>query len=133
MRESESERGMSLSVLVLLWVFAILVVAGLVVDGGQKVTAARRAESAAAGAARAAADAGATARLAGQTDPGASLLAARRYLAGTPHVTGRASLVGGVVRVETESANPTIFLSLLGIGEVRSAAAAEADLVRAGG
>lgn len=129
----ESERGASLSVLVLLWVFAILIMAGLVVDGGQKVTAARRAESVAAGAARAAADAGATARLAGRTDPGASLLAARRYLDGSPGVTGRAYVAGGVVRVETESVGSTIFLSLLGIGEVRGVAAAEADLVRAGG
>jgi hypothetical protein len=121
---------MSLSVLVLLWVGAIIIVAGLVVDGGQQVTAARRAESAAGGAARAAADAGGTYRLAGSNDPGAAVTAARAYLAGADGVTGQVSINAGVVRVETESSNPTIFLSVLGIGQVRAAATAEADLVQ---
>lgn len=121
---------MSLSVLVLLWIGAIILVAGLVVDGGQQVTAARRAESAAGGAARAAADAGGTYRLAGRTDPGAALAAARAFLTSTEGVTGRASVHAGIVRVETESSAPTIFLSVLGISRVQAAAAAEADLIR---
>lgn len=120
---------MSLSVLVLLWIGAIIMVAGLVVDGGQQVTAARRAESAAGGAARAAADAGGTYRLAGRNDPGAAVAAARAFLAGTDGVVGRASIEAGVVRVETESSAPTIFLSVLGISQVRAEAAAEADLI----
>lgn len=124
------ERGMSLSVLVMLWIGALIIVAGLVVDGGQQVTAARRAESAAAGAARAAADAGGTYRLAGRNDPGAGVAAARIYLAGSHEVAGTATLVNGIVRVETWSSRPTIFLSVLGIGEVRATASAEADLVR---
>ncbi|WP_432557544.1 pilus assembly protein TadG-related protein [Granulicoccus sp. GXG6511] len=124
---------MSLSVLVMLWIGAIILVAGLVVDGGQQVTAARRAESAAAGAARAAADAGGTYRLAGRNDPGAGIAAAQAYLAASDRVTGAVTLTGGVVRVTTESSNPTIFLSVLGINEVRAEAAAEADLVRGPG
>lgn len=124
------ERGMSLSVLVLLWIGAIIIVAGLVVDGGQQVTAARRAESAAGGAARAAADAGGTYRLAGRNDPGAAVAAARTFLAGADGVTGRVNVQAGVVRVETESSASTIFLSVLGIGQVRAQAAAEADLVQ---
>lgn len=129
---SRDERGASVSVLVLLWILAIILVAGLVVDGGQQVTAARRAESAAAGAARAAADAGGTYRLAGSNNPGAGLIAARNYLAGAQGVTGRAVLSGGIIRVETEASNPTIFLSVLGIGQVRATASAEADLVSPG-
>lgn len=121
---------MSLSVLVMLWIGALIIVAGLVVDGGQQVTAARRAESAAAGAARAAADAGGTYRLAGRNDPGAGLAAARAYLAGSGEVTGTVTLSNGVVRVEARSSRPTIFLSILGIAEVRGTASAEADLVR---
>ncbi|MDO5683979.1 MAG: pilus assembly protein TadG-related protein, partial [Propionibacteriaceae bacterium] len=124
------ERGMSLSVLVLLWIGALIIVAGLVVDGGQQVTAARRAESAAAGAARAAADAGGTYRLAGRNDPGAGVAAAQAYIAAIDNVRGTVTLSSGVVRVDTQSSSPTIFLSLLGIGEVYASAVAEADLVR---
>lgn len=120
---------MSVSVLVMLWIGALILVAGLVVDGGQQVTAARRAEAAAAGAARAAADAGGTYRLAGRHDPGAGLTAARGYLAASG-VAGTATLTDGVVRVETSAGNPTIFLSVLGIQEVRATAGASADLVR---
>ncbi len=121
---------MSVSVLILLWVGALILVAGLVVDGGQKVTAARRAESAAAGAARAAADAGGTYRLAGRNDPGAGMAAAQTYLAAFDGVTGHVTLSGGIVRVTTKSSNPTIFLSVIGVGEVHASASAEADLVR---
>lgn len=124
---------MSVSVLVLLWIGAIIILAGLVVDGGQKVTAARRAESAAASAARAAADAGGTYRLAGRNDPGTGVSAARAYLAGVEGVTGRVTVDSGIIRVETEARNPTIFLSILGIGEVRATASAEADLVQGTG
>lgn len=129
-KATRDERGMSVSVMVLLWIGALLLVAGLIVDGGQQVTAARRAESVAAGAARAAADAGATGRLAGRPDPGTAMRAARAYLAGANGVRGTAGLRGGVVRVETESTSPTIFLSVIGIAQVRGTAAAEADLVR---
>ena len=120
---------MSLSVLVLLCMGALILVAGLVVDGGQQVSAARRAESAAAGAARAAADAGGTYRLAGHNDPGAGLSAARAYLAGTD-VQATVSLADGVVRVQTRATNPTIFLSVLGLTEVSAMASAYADLVQ---
>lgn len=121
---------MSLSVLVLLWIGAIIMIAGMVVDGGQQVTAARRAESAAGGAARAAADAGATYRLAGRSDPGAAVAAARTYLAAADGVSGQVNVTAGVVRVEAESSASTIFLSVLGIDRVRAHAAAEADLVQ---
>lgn len=120
---------MSTSVLVLFWVLGLLIVAGLVVDGGQQVTAARRAEAVAAGAARAATDAGAPSRVAGRSDPGAALSAANRYLAASAPVTGSASLEAGAVRVSTSHRAPTIFLSLLGIREVRASASARADLL----
>lgn len=124
---------MSLSVMVLLWMGAVILIAGLVVDGGQKVTAARRAEAAAAGAARAAADAGGAYRLAGMNDPGAGASAARAYLAGAVDVTGSVSISAGIIRVETSSSAPTIFLSILGIDQVSATAVAEADLVQGAG
>ncbi|OYO22199.1 pilus assembly protein TadE [Enemella dayhoffiae] len=117
--------------MVLFWVLALLVLAGLVVDGGQQVTATRRAEAVAAGAARAATDAAAPARVAGRTDPGAALSAANRYLAASGPVSGTAELEGTAVRVRTSQRAPTIFLALLGIGEVRGSATARAELVRA--
>lgn len=120
---------MSASVLVLFWILALLIVAGLVVDGGQQVTAARRAETVAAGAARAATDAGAPSRVAGRSDPGAALAAANRYLAASAPVSGTAELDAGSVRVRTSHRAPTIFLSLLGIREVRASATARAELV----
>lgn len=129
-RPPRNERGMALAVLILLWIGALIIVAGLVVDGAQQVTAARRAESVAAGAARAAADASGSYRLAGRNDPGAGLAAARAYLAADEEVTGTATLVEGIVRVDTQSSRPTIFLSVIGINEVRAKASAEADLIR---
>ena len=68
---TRDERGLTVSVFVLLVLAALVATAGLVVDGGQKVTAASRAEAAADGAARAAGNAAATQRLAGRDGAGA--------------------------------------------------------------
>lgn len=126
------DRGVSLSVLVMSLVGGFLLAAGLVVDGGQQVTAARRAEAAASGAARAAADAGARARVAGRPDPGAAVRAGAAYLAATPDVRGEVALAGGRVRVTTSSSAPTVFLGLIGLDRVQASAHAEADLFATG-
>ena len=52
------ERGQSVSVFITVVFAALIMTAGLVIDGGQKIAAASRAETAAAGAARAATNAG---------------------------------------------------------------------------
>ena len=57
------ERGQSISLFVLLIMGALIMTTGLVIDGGQKVAATSRAESAAAGASRAAGNAAASAGL----------------------------------------------------------------------
>ncbi|WP_460742021.1 pilus assembly protein TadE [Mariniluteicoccus endophyticus] len=124
------ERGMSMSVMVTLWVMALVVIAGLAVDGGQRVHAARRAEGAASGAARAATDAAATSRLGGRTDPGVAVLAARAHLTASG-VAGSVELDRGVVRVRTRVGAPTIFLSIVGVREVSAGAYAESVLLRA--
>lgn len=127
-----SERGQSLSVFVLLVTAALILTTGLVVDGGQKVTASSRAESAAAGAARAAENAAATEALAGHDGTGTALAAARGYLAGQPDVEGSATLSAGVVTVRTTSSASTLFLSVIGISKVSSDGSAQANIVPTG-
>ena len=129
---TRDERGLTVSVFVLLVLAALIAVAGLVVDGGQKVTAASRAEAAADGAARAAANAAATQRLAGRDGAGAGVLAAKAYLAGEPGVRGSVSLSAGVVRVSTSADEPTIFLSAVGVDEVTGTGSATASIVPTG-
>lgn len=127
------ERGQSISLFVLLVMGALILVAGLVIDGGQKVAAASRAEAAAAGASRAAGNAAATRRLGGAEPAGAAVLAAKTYLAGDPTVEGSVSLREGVVRVETRSSAPTLFLSVVGLATVTGTGSAEAVIVPTGG
>lgn len=130
------ERGQSLSIMVLVVLSSLFLLAGLVIDGGQQVVATRRAEAVASAAARVGADAGAAALVA-SADRGASAAdaarAARAYLAQSPGVTGVVALEAGVVRVSTSSTEPTVFLSLIGVGSVTGEGAATAELFAVGG
>ncbi len=123
------ERGQSVSVFVTVVFAALLMTAGLVIDGGQKITAASRAETAAAGAARAATNAGVTQSLAGASPADASLRAARAFLAGQPGIAGSASISNGVVTVRTRASERTLFLSLIGIDTVSATGTARANAV----
>lgn len=127
-----SERGQSISVFVILVMGALIMVTGLVVDGGQKVAATSKAETAAAGAARAAANAGASGVVVGVANVGAAKAAANSFLAGTPGVSGSATVRRGIVTVTTQSSNSTIFLSIIGIGKVTGSGSATANLVTKG-
>jgi hypothetical protein len=131
-RPVRDERGQSISVFVLLLMGALVLVAGLVVDGGQKISAAGLAESAAGGASRAAGNAAATEQLGGADPTGAAVLAAKAYLAGQPAVKGTVSLHRGVVRVTTTSTAPTVFLGVLGLDTVTGTGSAEANIVPTG-
>ncbi len=130
--ERRDERGQSLSVFVLLIAGALVLTLGLVIDGGQKVTATARAEAAAAGAARAAGNAAATQQLGGRAGTSSALLAARAYLAGAPGVAGGAALHDGVVTVHTTVSQPTLVLSLLGIDRISGTGSADASIVPSG-
>lgn len=123
------ERGQSVSVFVTVVFAALIMTAGLVIDGGQKITAASRAETTAAGAARAAANAGVTQTLAGSSPSDASLRAARAFLAGEPGVSGTASVSNGVVTIHTHASERTLFLSLIGIDSVSATGSAQANAV----
>ena len=61
------------------------------------------------------------------------MLAAKAFLAGDPSVQGSVSLREGVVRVETRSSAPTIFLSVVGLATVTGTGSAEAAIVPTGG
>lgn len=127
---TRDQRGLSMSVFVAVGVLALLLVAGLVIDGGAQAAAARRAELAASAAARAAADETAAARLAGeQPDAGAAIAAARRVLAEADGVTGEVRLSGDRVQVTTSAGVDTILLSLIGIARLDGHGSAEAELV----
>ena len=123
------ERGMSLSTMFAVAVLALLLVAGLVVDGGAQAEASRRAELGAAAAARAAADETATARLAGKAvDAGAAIAVAQRVL-DEAGVAGSVTLSAGRVRVTANAEVSTVFLSLIGINQLVAKGSAEAELI----
>jgi Flp pilus assembly protein TadG len=121
---------MSLSVFVAVCVLALLLIAGLVVDGGGQAVASRRAELVAAAAARAAVDETATARLARHPpEVAAAIRAAQQVLTDSGDVTGDVRLVGGRVVVTTTSGVDTVFLSLIGIPRLTGRGSAAAELV----
>lgn len=123
------QRGQALSVFVAVAVLALLLVCGLVVDGGAQARAARQAETAAALAARAAADATATARLAGfEPELTDAIRAAEQALDGYPELTGEVRLVAGTVEVRTRASVRTVFLSLIGIESLAASGSATAEL-----
>lgn len=128
-RLERDERGQSVSVLVVLVMAALIMVTGLVVDGGQKVAADSAAEVAAAGAARAAGNALARDRVQGTVNPVRAVDAARTHLAGHLGVRGSVRLVDGRVRVETSATRPTLFLNLIGFTTVRGNGSAEAEVI----
>jgi hypothetical protein len=126
------ERGQAVSLFVGLIIGALIMTAGLVIDGGQKVAAASRSEAAAAGASRAAGNAAATAELGGSDPVGPAVTAARLYLAGQPGVSGSVSVANGIVTVTTSASERTIFLTVLGITQVTGHGSAAANIVPTG-
>lgn len=124
------ERGASISALFCGVVMALLLVAGLVVDGGAQVQARRSAEAVAAQAARAGSDASAAGRLVGRDGTSEALAAASAVLAAHPEVQGQAVLDAGVLRVSTTASTPTTFLTLVGIDSLGARGSAAAELAR---
>lgn len=135
------ERG-SISVFLAVLVPGLLLIIGLVVDGGAKVAATQRADAIAEEAARAGGQAlDVDAALAGQlrVDPDAAVTAAQNYL-NRNGVQGTVTIVdGGTLRVSTTLTQPTTFLGLIGIstltvhGSGTSALVGDAGASGAGG
>ncbi|QGN34572.1 pilus assembly protein TadG-related protein [Microlunatus sp. Gsoil 973] len=134
---AQRDRGQAVSIMVLGFIAALIMVAGLVVDGGQKAAAMNRAETLASGAARAAANAGASGTLGAD---GAHTLAteearraAKSYLAAAAvdgaSVQSSVRVDGTEVIVHTDIRVRTIFLSLVRINTLRAAGDATARVV----
>ena len=126
------ERGLSMTPFVAVIMAALIMTAGLVIDGGQKVAAASRAETAAAGASRAAGNAAATQELGAHDPVIAAARAARTYLAGQPGVAGSVTVASGIVSVRTQATEPTVFLAVIGIETVQGTGFAQANIVASG-
>lgn len=122
------ERGQALSSFIAVLTAGLVLVAGLVVDGGAHSAASARASQAAAEAARAGADAGAPARIAGAgADPVAIRAAAQDALT-RRGIEGTVTVTAPVVRVETRTQVNTVFLSVIGITTLQATGSAEAEL-----
>ena len=131
----ENDRG-SISVFVACSVVGLLLIVGLVVDGGVKVRAAQEADALAAEAARAAGQAiDVPAAVAGgdvRVDRQAAANAANAYLsaAGAPG-TVTVSPDGRAIDVTVTITRPTAFLSLIGLADVTVTGHSSVTLVHA--
>jgi Flp pilus assembly protein TadG len=123
----------SVSLFLVVAVLAVFIAVGLVVDGGQKLRAAQRADDTAAEAARAAVQSVQPASTvrgeAPRVDATAAIYAAQQYLR-RAGITGTVSVIGDRVRVTTSSSFSPAFLSLIGLGTQTVAGRAEARLAR---
>ncbi|MFI7449686.1 TadG family pilus assembly protein [Nonomuraea sp. NPDC049714] len=126
----DDERG-SITVFTAVIAFALLLCAGLMVDGGAKIRAYREAYAAAEEAARAGAGQMNTARAytSGQfeIDTTQAPATARAYLSTAGH-PGTVSTTGNQVRVTVTVSRPTFLISLIGIDTVTATATATARM-----
>lgn len=130
---ARDERGVALSAQLSVVVVALLLITGLVVDGGRQTQADVRCTRVAAQAARAGADAASVAQASGlAVDDGAVVAAASQVLAAYPDVRGQADWDGAGVTARCETTTSTVFLSLVGLRELRGRGEARAQ-VRASG
>lgn len=125
------ERG-SISVFAAVVALAMVLVAGLVLDGGRLLAARRQADDIAANAARAGAQEidETSLRSGGATvDPVAGGDAVSVHLATTP-ATGTARIAGDTVTVDVRLVVPMVLLGIAGVGPVTVAASRQARAVR---
>ncbi|MPZ28925.1 MAG: hypothetical protein GEV12_21630 [Micromonosporaceae bacterium] len=117
-RRFHSEQG-AISAFVVVVAVTLVLVAGLVLDGGRIVSARRETSSVAQNAARAGAQAISLAEArAGTTtlDPGAASAAVADYLARAGH-RGSGRVTGDTVEVTVVDTVPMLLLSIAGVGE----------------
>ncbi len=125
-RLSFDERG-SVSIAAAILVPAVIIMLGLVVDGGGKVAAVRRADAAAVAAVRFGGDAAASNLAAGQNPSSVAYAAARRYLNG---VGGSYTVAvrGRTLTVTTTETYNTVILQAIGIGSFQGHGEASARI-----
>jgi hypothetical protein len=134
-RRDDREQG-SISAFLAVSAVGLLLVIGLVADGGAKVRATQEADAVAAEAARAAGQAVDVSTSVTdhktRVDPHAAVAAAERYLTAADH-TGTATITddGRMVEVTVTITRPTAVLSLIGITHTTVTGHARATLVHA--
>lgn len=120
------ERG-SVSIAAAILVPALIIMLGLVVDGGGKVEAARRADAAAVAAVRYGGDAAASNVAAGQNPNSVAYAAARRYLS-QAGVSSTVVMRGRTLTVTTTETYDTVILQAVGIGSLQGRGEASARI-----
>jgi hypothetical protein len=125
----------SITLLAMVFFLALLAAAGLVVDGGAKIRAAREASAVAEEAARAGAgriDRNRALARGGRfvCDRNAAVAAARAYLASSGNTRSVSVVDARRIRVTVTISKPTVLLSAIGIGEVHVTKTATAELIQ---
>ncbi|TDB90998.1 hypothetical protein E1264_03085 [Actinomadura sp. KC216] len=134
-RKLRTRDGGAISLLVIVFFLALLAAAGLVVDGGAKLRAARQAsavaeEAARAGAGRIDRDRAYTRGGRFVVDRNAAVSAARAYLASSGN-TGSVTITSGQrIRVTVTITEPTVLLAAIGINNLQVTKTATADLLQ---
>jgi hypothetical protein len=125
-----NQRGMSLSAFIVVLLPALVVMIGLVVDGGAQAAGERQAQWVAAAAARAACDQTAASRVNGaQANTALAVSLAKATIAAEPGVTGQVQIIDRNVVVHTQVWVPTTMLGIIGIDHLTASGSAEARLV----
>ncbi|MFB3980267.1 pilus assembly protein TadG-related protein [Microbacterium proteolyticum] len=126
----DEERG-SITPFFVVFVPALILIVGLVVDGAGKIQANENAQAIASGASRAAANAVAAQVV---SNGGVSLdntrasIAANDYIAASG-MTGTVSVAGGRITVNVETSYSTKFVSIIGINTLPAEATATAEII----
>ncbi|MFI0409056.1 pilus assembly protein TadG-related protein [Actinomadura sp. 3N508] len=134
-RELRTHDDGTISLLVIVFFLALLAAAGLVVDGGIKLRAAREASAVAEEAARA--GVGRIDRDRAYTQGGRFVVdrttavgAARAYLTSSGNIGSVSIISGQQIRVTVTISEPTLLLSAIGINELHVTKTATADLLQ---
>jgi Flp pilus assembly protein TadG len=131
-RTAHHDRG-SVTLFAVVLALGLLAMTGLVVDGGSKLTAQRRANNLAEQAARAGAQAADEAALrssATAVDRSAAREAALAYLSAAGYPSGRVTVAGATVDVRVSATAPTRILGILGVPSLGVTGRGRAELLR---
>ena len=132
MQLKKDQRGASMSVFACGAVMALLILAGLLVDGAAQMSARQRAVDATAQVARFATDAAAPYLVDGQDGTGPALAAAQAAAARYSDLTFTITMKGAdVISIEATTTVETTFLQLIGVPTLRASGTSEAILHRA--
>jgi len=127
-----NERGVSMSVFACGAIMALLIVAGLVVDGTAQLVARERAHGAAAQVVRFATDASVPYQVDGSDGRNVALTAARTAAANYPDLNFDITMDGaGTLHITALTSVNTVFLRLIGVSSLPAKGVASAAIIQA--